>query len=110
MYLKTEDYIFRYDPDWFWNIPDTPLYHWFRRLAPRRFRSSGFYNRYVAVKHRLLTTLGIKPEHSDEQLIQDWEVPWEQARRLLNLALEEVDLQGQPWVAWRGLSPAEANL
>ena len=23
IYLSTFDYIFRYDPDWFWNVPET---------------------------------------------------------------------------------------
>ena len=110
MYLETEDYIFRYDPDWFWNIPETAPYQLFRRLAPRRFRSSGFYNRYVAMKYRLMGALGVRPQSSEEQLIQDWEVPWEQAEALLRLALEEVNLRGQPWVALPILSQGGATL
>ena len=25
IYLRPFDYIFRYDPDWFWNVPETRL-------------------------------------------------------------------------------------
>jgi hypothetical protein len=35
-----KDYLFRYDPDWFWNIPQTAAFRLFRRLAPARLRSS----------------------------------------------------------------------
>ena len=47
LYLATKDYLFRYDPDWFWNIPDTPPYRLFRSYAPRRLRNSAFYTRYT---------------------------------------------------------------
>ncbi len=110
MLLRTEDYIFRYDPDWFWNIPETAPYQWFRRLAPRAMRSSGFYNRYVATKYRLMGRLGIEPDRSQEQLIQDWEVPWAKAGELVELALGQVDLQGQPWVALPIRSQGNATL
>src|SRR6185295_14896008 len=45
--LKTEDYIFRYDPDWFWNIPETKVYALFRRFAPKSWRNSGIYKKYI---------------------------------------------------------------
>jgi FAD/FMN-containing dehydrogenase len=99
MYLKTKDYIFRYDPDWFWNIPETGFYALFRKLAPKSLRSSGFYNRYVKTKAKLMNRFGIKPKHNEEQLIQDWEVPYEHAKELVDFALNNVDLNGRPWVA-----------
>ncbi len=99
MYLTTEDYIFRFDPDWFWNIPDAPAYMLFRRLAPKRLRNSGFYQRYVKQKHRLRALLRIPPDRSKEQLIQDWEVPWPHAKAFTHFVLANVDIQGQPWVA-----------
>lgn len=99
--LKTEDYIFRYDPDWFWNVPEGGIYSVFRRLAPRSLRHSAFYKRYVEHSTALRTRLTGKdvadPNHS--QLIQDWEVPWSRACELTQYALEHVDLGGRPWVA-----------
>ena len=97
--LPTADYIFRYDPDWFWNVPETGFYRWFRRFAPRTMRSSGFYNRYVQRKKRFQDALGIKPPANEEKLIQDWEVAWEHAATFTRFILENVDIQGQPWVA-----------
>ena len=99
LYLSTYNYIFRYDPDWFWNIPDQGAYHLFRQFAPKRFRSSGFYNRYIQFKYKLMSRFNIAPDRSEEQLIQDWEVPWEKAAELIEFALKKVDLQDQPWVA-----------
>ncbi|MGB5709198.1 MAG: hypothetical protein WBM41_20500 [Arenicellales bacterium] len=78
-YLSTFDYIFRYDPDWFWNLPEGGFYTLFRRFAPRTMRNSGFYRKYIGAKHRLRNLLGIKVETDQEQLIQDWELPWERA-------------------------------
>ncbi len=80
IYLRTFDYIFRYDPDWFWNVPETGFYNLFRRYAPEDWRNSAFYTKYVATKAKLLRSIGMA-SNDVEPLIQDWEVPWENARR-----------------------------
>lgn len=98
-HLSTPDYIFRYDPDWFWNIPEGGLYDLFRRIAPRSLRSSGFYNRYVKITSRIKRLLRLHDRTDEEQLIQDWELPWERAADFITYALENIDIQGQPWVA-----------
>jgi hypothetical protein len=79
-------------------------------LAPKAIRSSGFYNRYITFKHALMTALNIKPDTSEEQLIQDWEVPWAQSESLLNFALENVDIQDQPWVVLPILTQSTPSL
>jgi FAD/FMN-containing dehydrogenase len=99
VYLKTKDYIFRYDPEWFWNIPDTAIHRLFRRYAPPRFRNSGFYVRYCQWQDAWQQLLRRPQNHDKEPLIQDWEVPWERGKALLEYALANVDLQGKPWVA-----------
>ena len=98
VYLTTKDYLFRYDPEWFWNLPETPFYDLFRRYAPERFRNSGFYKRYTAYKHWIRSTLRLAPDDEHEPLIQDWEVPWDQAAALTRFALDEADLGGKPWI------------
>jgi FAD/FMN-containing dehydrogenase len=99
IYLTTHDYLFRYDPEWFWNLPDGIGYALFRRFAPARFRNSSFYTRYVAMKAKLAERLPGAREPDTEPLIQDWEVPWEHAAALLEFALREVRLDGRPWAA-----------
>ena len=99
IYLRTEDYIFRYDPEWFWNIPDSWPYTLFRRFAPRRFRNSAFYTRHAARKERRRARLGSAAEEQTEPLIQDWEVPWQHAEELVDYCLQQVDLDGRPWAA-----------
>lgn len=94
--LKTEDYIFRYDPDWFWNIPETPWYHFLRRFAPKAIRNSGLYKKYIDFKKRYLGFLS-SSDDKEETLIQDWEVPWENAHALLLFALKNISLFGKPW-------------
>ncbi len=98
IYLTTEDYIFRYDPEWFWNIPDTWPYALFRRFAPQRYRNSGFYTRHMARQQEKRERAGIS-ERPTEPLIQDWEVPWRHAGELVGYALEHVKLDGRPWAA-----------
>jgi FAD/FMN-containing dehydrogenase len=108
-HLPTYDYIFRYDPDWFWNIPEGGVYDLFRRFAPRALRTSGFYNRYVALASRVRRSVGIKGRRDEEQLIQDWMIPWAEAGRFIDYTLENVDIQGQPWVAVPIRTPGRAT-
>lgn len=108
-YLDTKSYLFRYDPDWFWNLPESPPFRAFRRFAPAGLRSSGFYKRYTGWKHAWRRRLGLREDTAMEPLIQDWEVPWEQAAGFIRFALREVDLEGRPWILTplrTGRSPA----
>ncbi len=109
LFLTTQDYIFRYDPDWFWNIPDTIIYKGFRRFAPLAWRHSGFYKKYIDFKKKVFSKLHIYPSlDKEEPLIQDWEVPWDQGHVLLQFALQNIDLNGKPWavVPIKPLNPA----
>lgn len=93
IYLTTKDYLFRYDPEWFWAIPETKAYATFRQVAPRRMRSSAFYARYLALQEKFGTA---KQDERLEKLIQDWEVPWKHAKALLDFALDNLSLDGKP--------------
>ena len=93
-----KDYIFRYDPEWFWAIPQTPLYNFFRSIAPRKLRNSAFYSRYVDFQRRLSSKIPFMnfEDPNFELLIQDWEVPWSEASKILKYALDNLDLDGKP--------------
>lgn len=112
VYLTTRDYIFRYDPEWFWNIPDGPLYSAFRKYAPKRFRNSGFYSKYSQAKETSFKTLlrRERPKRTTEPLIQDWQVPWEHGKTLLDFALQQVNLEGRPWAAVPIRTPSSPTL
>ncbi len=99
VYLATKDYLFRYDPEWFWNLPESWPYRLFRRFAPETMRRSGFYKRYTAFKNRARSALPWRTADLEEPLIQDWEVPWERAAELLRFAMSEANLSGKPWIA-----------
>jgi FAD/FMN-containing dehydrogenase len=109
IYLTTFDYIFRYDPDWFWNVPENGLYNVFRRLAPESWRNSAFYTKYAATKNRLLGSIGIRDTQL-EPLIQEWEVPWRNAEELVRFCLAEVRLDGRPWAAVPIKAPRQPTL
>ncbi|HUL82153.1 MAG TPA: FAD-binding oxidoreductase [Gammaproteobacteria bacterium] len=109
IYLTTFDYIFRYDPDWFWNVPENGFYKLFRRFAPESWRNSAFYTKYVATKNKLLGSLGVH-DAKFEPLIQDWEVPWANAEELIRFCLAEVDLEGRPWAAVPIVAPRQPTL
>jgi len=110
IHLATADYIFRYDPEWFWNIPDSPLYTLFRRYAPQRFRNSAFYTRYAAWKGRIRERSAARTPEVTEPLIQDWEVPWDVAGELVEFCLREVELDGRPWAAVPIRTPRQPTL
>jgi hypothetical protein len=94
--LPTKEYLFRYDPEWFWNMPETKSFQAMRKILPKRLRNSSFYTRYTKLN---LTLPFVKDDAKDEQLehlIQDWEVPWKYAKSLLNFIFETVDLNKKP--------------
>jgi len=98
-YLDTFDYIFRYDPDWFWNIPEGGIYDFLRHYGPASIRSSGFYSRYVVFIDRFKARIGLSDGRDKrEPLIQDWQIPWDCATDFVHYALDNVDIQDQPWV------------
>jgi hypothetical protein len=109
IYLRTFDYIFRYDPDWFWNVPETGFYNLFRRYAPEQWRNSAFYTKYVATKGKLLSSMGIGDGRM-EPLIQDWEVPWQHGEELMRFAIDNVDLAGRPYAAVPIRTPRQPTL
>jgi FAD/FMN-containing dehydrogenase len=110
IYLNTFSYIFRYDPEWFWNIPESWPFRVFRRYAPQRYRNSSFYTRYAAFKKRLKERLTGNTESDIEPLIQDWEVPWQHAEELVDFCLKHVDLGGKPWAAVPIRTPRQPTL
>jgi FAD/FMN-containing dehydrogenase len=110
VYLTTKDYIFRYDPEWFWNIPESKPYQIFRKYAPRRLRNSAFYTRYCEWERAWERFLPWQRKNDREPLIQDWEVPWENAGELVKYAVENVDLGGKPWVAVPIKTPVSPTL
>ncbi|MGD8839715.1 MAG: FAD-binding oxidoreductase [Gammaproteobacteria bacterium] len=96
--MRSEDYIFRFDPDWFWNVPDRGPIELFRQYGPRRWRNSSFYTRYTRIKRGVFGLLGIH-NNDEEELIQDWVVPWRHAAEFIRFIIDNIDIQGQPWVA-----------
>lgn len=107
--MRSEDYIFRFDPDWFWNVPESGAIELFRRYGPRRWRNSSFYTRYTRIKRGICGLLGIR-DSDQEELIQDWVVPWEQAAEFMRFIVDNIDIQGQPWVALPIIPRSRATL
>ncbi len=107
IYLPTKEYIFRYDPEWFWNVPESRFYDFYRRVAPPAFRNSGFFTRYNAFRSRHSSE--VENDNNLEKLIQDWEVPWEQAQKLLDFGLNNIDMAGHPWLITVIKTPAKAT-
>lgn len=100
IHLSVRDYIFRFDPEWFWNIPLSGPYRLYRKYAPARFRNSGFYARYAGWRQHLRERLpNSRREPTHEPLIQDWQVPWDAAGDLTDFCLRNVDLGHRPWAA-----------
>ncbi len=109
--LTTRDYLFRYDPEWFWGLPDSPLFRLFRACAPTALRHSGLYARYHSWRQSLVRALPapLRRSESLELLIQDWEVPWRHGPALLTTVLDSVDLAGKPLMVAPLRVPASAT-
>src|ERR1700678_2296672 len=80
-FLTIRDYLWRWDPDWFWCSKPFGVQHpMIRRLWPRRYRRSDVYRKLVAFdrRHRLSDTLTARRGQAPrEAVIQDVEIPVE---------------------------------
>ncbi|RZS36537.1 FAD/FMN-containing dehydrogenase [Herbihabitans rhizosphaerae] len=95
-HLTVHDYLWRWDPDWFWCSRAFGAQHpLVRRLWPKRYRRSDVYRRLVAFdrRHRLsarIDRLRRAPEH--EPVIQDIEVPVDALPKFLDFFHREVGI------------------
>ncbi len=95
--LTAEDYLWRWDTDWFWCSQAFGAQHPVaRRLWPRRWRRSDVYYRLVALDHRVglmrrLDERAGRPER--ERVIQDVEVPVERLPDFLTWFDAEVGMR-----------------
>lgn len=109
--LTTRDYLFRYDPEWFWGLPESRPFRLFRRWAPPGLRHSGVYGRYLAARRAVVRRLPFVAADGEslELLIQDWEVPWCHAAALLQFVFDTADLAGRPLMVAPLRVPAAAT-
>ncbi|MBC7630251.1 MAG: FAD-binding oxidoreductase [Flavobacterium sp.] len=95
--LTMNDYIWRWDTDWFWCSGAFGAQNpWLRRVWPARYRRSDFYHRLVGLDEKLgiVKTLDrLKKVPGRERVIQDVEVPLDQLPRFLEWFDEEVGMR-----------------
>jgi FAD/FMN-containing dehydrogenase len=85
-WLSARDYIWRWDTDWFWCSKQFHAQHpIIRLLAGRRFLNSRTYQRVMRFASRVLPDAG-----STEPVIQDVDIPIENAGRFLGFLLREI--------------------
>lgn len=86
--VTAEQYLWRWDTDWFWCSGALGLHRpGVRRLWPRRWRRSDVYRRIVGVDHRFdvvarLDALAGRPRR--ERVVQDVEIPIERTGEFLD--------------------------
>jgi FAD/FMN-containing dehydrogenase len=94
--LTIQDYLWRWDTDWFWCSDafgaQNPR---IRRLWPRRYRRSSFYSKLMAYEQRFhigdrIEKLGGRPPR--ERVVQDVEVPIERCAEFLSWFLVTVPI------------------
>ncbi len=95
-FLTIGDYLWRWDTDWFWcSRPfgvQNPLV---RRLWPRRYRRSDTYRALVAFdrRHQLMSKIdALRGKPATEAVIQDVEIPIEEAASFLKYFLTDVGM------------------
>ena len=94
--LTTEDYIWRWDTDWFWCSRALGVQHpVVRRFWPRQWRRSDVYRRIVALDRR--TGLSGRVRHLrglplEEPVVQDVEIPVERLAEFLDVFHREVGI------------------
>ena len=95
--LTIEDYLWRWDTDWFWCSGAFGLHRpLVRRLWPRRWRRSDVYHRLVGLDRRLglVDRLDRRAGRAQrERVIQDVEVPVERLEEFLDWFDEEIGMR-----------------
>ena len=95
--LTVEDYLWRWDTDWFWCSGAFGLHRpWVRRLWPRRWRRSDVYHRLVGLDRRLglvdrLDRRAGRPQR--ERVVQDVEVPVSRLEEFLDWFDAEIGMR-----------------
>jgi FAD/FMN-containing dehydrogenase len=96
-FLTANDYLWRWDTDWFWCSAAFGAQNpWVRRLWPRRFRRSDVYHKLVGLENRWQVAARIdrrrgRPER--ERVVQDVEIPVERLAGFLRWFDAEVGMR-----------------
>ncbi len=95
--LTIGDYLWRWDPDWFWcSRAFGAQQRFIRRLWPKRLRRSSFYWKLVALDRRLRVSDRIERLHGRppmERVVQDIEVPVDGTAQFLAWFLGNVPIE-----------------
>lgn len=94
-YLSTEDYIWRWDPDWFWCSKHFFMQNFFLRLilGPWLLKSTVFWKiRSFFNKNRMAKKIIEKLQGRGETVIQDIEVPIENAAEFLKFFEHDIGI------------------
>ena len=94
-HLRTPDYLWRWDTDWFWCSKNFGAQHpWVRRLLGRRRLNSRTYTRVMRWNARLQLTQRWARWHGDhpEAVIQDVDIPIDRAAEFLEFLLREIGI------------------
>ncbi|MGH3885185.1 MAG: FAD-binding oxidoreductase [Pseudonocardiaceae bacterium] len=95
--LRTHDYLWRWDTDWFWCSGAFGVQHpVIRRLWPSRLRRSDVYWKLVALDQRLDLSNRIevwRGRPRQERVIQDVEIPLERTAEFLRWFVEHVGIR-----------------
>jgi len=92
-HLRTLDYLWRWDTDWFWCSKNVGAQHpWVRRLLGRRRLNSRTYTRIMRFNARLGLTQRWARWRGDhpEAVIQDVDIPLDRAAEFLEFLLREI--------------------
>lgn len=96
-YLRTRDYLWRWDTDWFWCSRALGVQHPFvRGLVPRKYLRSDVYRKVVALDQRFGltdTVRRLQGRQPDEAVIQDVEVPLERLSEFIDFFHEKVGIR-----------------
>lgn len=95
-HLRVRDFLWRWDPDWFWCSRAFGVQHpLLRPLWPRRYRRSDVYRRLVALDRRVGASDRVRVAlggTAEEMVVQDVEIPVERLAEFLEVFHAEVPI------------------
>lgn len=95
-YLRTYDYVWRWDTDWFWcSRAFGTQNRWIRPLWPKKYRRSDVYRKLVSLDRRYALTdrlAVLRGGGGNEAVIQDVEIPAERLAEFLEFFHREIGI------------------
>ena len=110
-YMNTKDYLFRYEPDYYWNLGNSVPTKLFKLLCPTKYRRMSFYKKIVN-SNSLNYIAQYVTEKKEAFFIQDWVVQYDKSYDFIDKTIRDTEqlVEGKPFALFPIITQKESTL